>query len=118
MCIMMKVFCVVYIPRKHIVRVGCCCRLTDMAKSLQGSFSLDEFEASVIENVVAVPNLDPNTTCFCRGHCLRANGRDYCPCRSVNSLCSRACHGDDFGYCMNNKRALEDDSDETVRLLI
>ena len=86
-----------------------------MAESLQGSFSLDEFEASTIENVAVLPNYDPNTRCSCRSHCLRENGRNYCPCRSVGSLCSRACHGDDFGVCMNNRRVLESDSDETVR---
>ena len=88
-----------------------------MSESLEGSFSLDEFEASAIENVAAIPNFDNNTTCSCRGYCLGENGRNYCPCRNANSLCSRACHGDDFGYCINNRRAIENDSDERVRLL-
>ncbi len=110
------ILCGIYSSKTYCRRVAAAA----MAESLQRSFSLDEFEASVIENVAAVPNLDPNTTCSCRGHCLRENGRNYCPCRNANSLCSRACHGDDFGYCMNNRRALEDDSDDTdtVRLLI
>ena len=90
-----SILCGIY-SSKTYCRISCCCRLTAIAKSLQGSFSLDEFEAIVIENVAAVPNLDPNTTCSCRGHWLGTIGRNYCPCRSVNSLCSRACHGDDM----------------------
>ena len=90
---------------------------TDMSEPLEGSISLDELEASAIENVAAIPNFDNNTTCSCRGYCLPENGGICCPCRNANSLCSRGSPGDDFGYCMNNRRAIENDSDETVRLL-
>jgi hypothetical protein len=96
------ILCGIYSPKTYCRRVAAAA----MAESLQGSFSLDEFEASVIENVAAVPNLDRNTTCSCRGHCLRENGRNYCPCRNASSL----------GYCMNNRRALEDDSN-TVKII-
>jgi hypothetical protein len=60
------ILCGIYSPKTYCRRVAAAA----MAESLQGSFSLDEFEASVIENVAAVPNLDRNTTCSCRGHCI------------------------------------------------
>ncbi|CAB4019000.1 Hypothetical predicted protein [Paramuricea clavata] len=84
-----------------------------MAEAPEESFSLDEFETSVIENVAAVPNVDNITTCSCRGYCLRDKGRNFCPCKSINSFCSSSCHGEDYGCCMNNRRTQENDSDET-----
>ena len=100
-----------YLSLQHIVRVIA----VDMAESLEGSFSVHEFENSLIENAAAVPNVDNVTTCSCRGYCLRDKGRNYCPCKSLNTFCSSVCHGDDFGLCMNNRRVEESDSDETVR---
>ncbi|XP_028395416.1 uncharacterized protein LOC114519475 [Dendronephthya gigantea] len=84
-----------------------------MAGAIEGSFSLEDFEANVLENAAAMPNRDKITVCKCRGHCLREKGRNFCPCRSINSLCSSACHGEDFGCCMNNRLVQESDSDES-----
>ena len=86
------------------------------SSSFEGSFSVEEYEAQVIENAAAVPNADNLTTCSCRGHCLRDKGRNYCPCKSNNSFCSSACHGEDnrLALCMNSRRVQEDDSDETT----
>ena len=90
---------------------------TNMADfSFEESFSLEDFEAQVIENAAAVPNVDNLTTCSCRGYCLREKGRNYCPCKSNNSFCSSACHGADYGYCMNNRRVQDDSNETTVRL--
>ena len=36
----------------------------------EGSFLLEDFEARVLENAAALPNLDNITVCKCRGHCL------------------------------------------------
>ena len=74
----------------------------------------DDFETSVLESAAELLNVDNITTCDCRGHCLRKRGRNFCQCRSINSYCSSACHDDDFGYCMNNRRVQESDSEETV----
>ncbi|CAB4010988.1 Hypothetical predicted protein, partial [Paramuricea clavata] len=81
--------------------------------SQEGSFSLDDFERSIVENAAALPNVDNLTTCNCRGYCLREKGRNFCPCKSINSFCSEACHGDGFSCCMNNRRVQESDSDDT-----
>ncbi len=97
-CYSEGILCGIYSSKTYCRRVAAAA----MAELLQGGFLLDKFEASVIENVAAVPNLDPNTTCSCCGHCLCENACNYCPCRIANSLCSRVCHGDDFGYCINN----------------
>ena len=100
-------------PSKHVTRVI----VAVMAEALEGSLSLDEFEANVIESAAAVPNVDINiTTCSCRGSCLRERGRNYCPCKSINSFCSSACHGQNFGHCMNNRRAQESDSQDSVSI--
>ena len=96
---------------QHIVAVIA----VDMAESIEGSFSVDEFENSLIENAAAVPNVDNVTTCSSRGYCLRHKGWNYCPCKSLNMFCSSLCHGDDFRFCMNNRRVEENDSDETLR---
>ena len=107
-CRMMKIFEVVTIlSDTRVVLVA-------MAESFEGSFSLDEFEASVLENVAAIPNLDNITVCSCRGFCLREKGRNYCLCKSANNFCSSACHEGDVGSCMNNRQVQESDSDETV----
>ena len=87
--------------------------LSSMAEANEGSFLLEDFEASILENAAVVPNLDNITVCKCTGHCLRV-GRNFCPCRSINSLCSSACHGEDVGSCMNKRQVQEKDSDETV----
>ena len=57
----------------HIARqTELCCRT--LWQSFERSCSLDDFEASTIENAAAVSNLDNIAMCFCRGprgHCLR-----------------------------------------------
>ena len=103
-----------YLFSKHIVIVI----VAVMAEALEESFSLEEFERNELENAAAVPNLDNMTTCSCRGLCLRERGRNFCPCKSMGSFCSNACHGDDFGTCMNNRRVQESDSDQTVSLYL
>lgn len=88
--------------------------MSSMAEAIEGSFLLEDFEASILENAEVVPNLDNITVCKCRGHCLREEGRNFCPCRSINTLCSSACQGEDVGSCMNKRQVQESDSDETV----
>lgn len=102
----------VYLTSKRIARVV----IAVVAESIEGSFSVDEFELNVLENAAAIPNVDNITTCSCRGYCLRGKGRNFCPCKSVNSFCSSVCHGDDFGCCMNNRRVQESGSEDTVNL--
>ena len=96
------------ISSKHLASVI----VVIMAEAMEESFSLDEFEASVLENAAALPNVDNVTTCTCCGHCLRERGRNFC--RSINSYCSSTCHGDYFGSCMNNRQVQESNSEETV----
>jgi hypothetical protein len=84
-----------------------------MAEAHEGSFSLDDFERIIVENAAALPNVDNLTTCNCRGYCLREKGQNFCPCKSFNSFCSEACHGDGFSCCMNKRRVQESDSDDT-----
>ena len=43
----------------------------------------ESFQKIVIENVVAVPNLDSNTTYSCHGHCLM---KAQATCRSVINI--------------------------------
>ena len=58
---------------KHIASVI----VAIMAEAMEESFSLDEFEASVLENAATLPNVDNITTCTCRGHCLRERGEIF-----------------------------------------
>ena len=53
----------------HIARqTELCCQT--LWQSFERSCSLDDFEASTIENAAAVSNLDNIAMCFCRSHCL------------------------------------------------
>ena len=103
-----------------ITKMRCICIarvvIADMAESLKGSFSVDEFELNVLENAAAIPNVDNITKFYGRVHCLRGTGRNFCPCKSVNSFYSSVCHGNDFGCCMNDRRVQESDSKDTVNL--
>jgi hypothetical protein len=95
-----------YLLVEHIVKVI----IAIMAEALE------DLERSELENAAEVPNMDNNmTTCTCRGICMRERGRNFCPCKNLGSFCSSSCHGDNFGRCMNNRRAQESDSDQTVR---
>ena len=81
----------------HIARqTELCCRT--LWQSFERSSSLDDFEASTIENAAAVSNLDNIAMCF---------------------FCFSTCHEGDFGQYMNNRRVHEDtdssDTDHTVR---
>ena len=102
--------CAVYLSAKRVASVV----VDVMAEAMEESFSHDKFETSVLESAAALPNVDNITTCNCRGHCLRERGRNFCPCRSISIYCSSASHGEDFGYCMNNRRVQESDGEETV----
>ena len=77
-----------------------------MADALEESFSLEDLEISQIEELARLPNVDNITTCQCRRRycCLRENGRNFCPCKSMDKYCSNACHGGDLLSCMNNSR--------------
>lgn len=103
--------------------LGCFLYKSVMADALEQSFTLEDLEISELEQVADLPNLDCITTCSCRGHCYRESGRNFCPCKSLNNFCSIACHGENFGACLNNRRAQESDSesssdkDTTVSLL-
>ena len=103
-----------YLSLQYIVRVVVEA-VINVADSLVGSFLIDEFEASLVENGASVPNVDNVTTCSCCGYCFRDKARSYYPCKSLNTFCTSICHGDDFGLCMNNRRVQENDSDQTVR---
>ncbi|CAB4006536.1 Hypothetical predicted protein [Paramuricea clavata] len=93
-----------YLLVEHIVKVI----VAIMAEALE------DLERSELENAAEVPNMDNNmTTCTCRGICMRERGRNFCPCKSLGSFCSSSCHGDNFGRCMNSRRAQESDSDQT-----
>ena len=88
----------------HIARqTELCCRT--LWQSFERSCSLDDFEASTIENAAAVSDLDNIAMCFC--------------CATVFNFCSSACHEGDFGQYMNKRRVHEDkdsgDTDHTVR---
>lgn len=73
---------------------------------------LDDVDISEMEQIASVPNLDNCTTCSCSGFCLKMQGRNACPCRSVQLCCTRACHGDEMDRCMNIRRVVgETDSD-------
>ena len=83
---MMKIL-MPYIHQRQSVAVV----IVVMAESFEGSFSLDDCEASAIEGAAAVSNLDNIlTTCSCRGYCLREKGRNYCPCKSINNFSNYA----------------------------
>lgn len=87
-----------------------------MAAELEHSFTLEELEISELEHAAENPN-DHITSCTCRGFCLRENGRNACPCKSASNFCSSACHGEDFGTCMNNRRVLDDSDSDTVSFI-
>ena len=91
--------------------------MADLLEGAEESFTLEDLEISEVEQFVALPNIDNINSGTCRGHCLREKRRNFCPCRSLNNFCSRACHGEDFGQCMNNRRVQESDSDNAVSLL-
>ena len=86
-----------------------------MADTLEASFTLEDAEISQLENYATMPNVDNITTCKCRGRycCLRESGRNFCPCKSMNTYCSSACHCSRSGACMNNARIQESDSEES-----
>ena len=81
-----------------------------MAEALRERFSLEELERNELENAAAMPNVDNLTIFSCRGFCLRERGRNFCPCKSMGSFCSSACH-EDFDSCVNSRRVQESDSD-------
>ena len=84
-----------------------------MADALEESFSLEDLEISQIEELARLPNVDNITTCRGRYCCLRENGRNFCPCKSMDKYCSNACHGGDLLSFMNNPRLQESDSEES-----
>jgi hypothetical protein len=88
-----------------------------MAEALGESFSLEELERNELENAAALPNVDNLTICSCRGFCLRERGRNFCPCKSIGTFCSTACHEDDE-TCLNSRRVQESDSEQTVSLFL
>jgi hypothetical protein len=60
------------------------------------------------------PPVDDISNCSCRGMCLRDSGRSACPCKSVGHYCSSVCHANQFsGACMNQRKVLESDSDNS-----
>ena len=86
------------------------------AINIDESFSIDEVEQREIEQVALIPNLDNATVCSCKGTCLRAGGRNACPCESIEQYCSSACHslgGTNSKICLNNRKTLESDSSES-----
>ena len=85
---------------------------SNMAEGLDRSFSLEELEINEIEERASVPNFDNLTTCLCRSNCIRERGRNFCPCRSQGQYCSSVCH-DGNSLCLNNRRALESNSDDS-----
>ena len=81
---MMKIF----IPGPsniHIARqTELCCRT--LRQSFERSCSLDDFEASTIENAAAVSNLDNIVMCFCRGHYLRERETTFDSARAMMGI--------------------------------
>ena len=55
-------------------------------QSFERSCSLDDFEASTIENAAAVSNLDNIAMCFCRGHCLRERETTFVSARAMKGI--------------------------------
>ena len=69
----------------HIARqTELCCRTLWL--SFERSCSLDDFEASTVENAAAVSNLDNIAMCFCRGHCLRERGTTFVSARAMKGI--------------------------------
>ena len=87
------------------------------------SVSLDELEERNIEAALNEAGRDDISTCTCSGFCLRESGRNACPCRSAQQLCTSICHrGSARSTCMNCRRVLHDDNssaseDEDVSIL-
>ena len=84
---------------------------TSMADDMDASFSLERMEIEEIDAIASVPNLDRVTTCSCQGLCLRAQGRKFCPCKSIGQYCTSNCHAEHVGECLNTKRVHESESD-------
>ena len=77
----------------HISRqTELCCRT--LWQSFERSCSLDNFEASTIENAAAmkrfsyaaVSNLDNIVMCFCRGHCLWERETTFVSARAMKGI--------------------------------
>ena len=62
------------------------------AKIMDESFDIGEAEQMQIEEIAQVANLDAITMCSCRGMCLREEGKNACPCKTIGQYCSSACH--------------------------
>ena len=69
----------------HIARqTELCCRT--LWQSFERSCSLDDFEASTIENAAAVSNLDNIAMCFCCGHCLQERETTFVSARAMKGI--------------------------------
>ena len=47
------------------------------------SFDIGDAEQMQIEEIAQVANLDAITMCSCRGMCLRKEGKNACPCKTI-----------------------------------
>ena len=69
------------------------------------SFTSDDLHQ--FEQTAQNPNTADITVCSCIGMCLRDNGRNACPCKTIDHYCTSACHPDAEIECMNARKNLE-----------
>ena len=86
-----------------------------MAEALDETLNstLEDIEIDQMEQLASDSYFDNNTTCSCRGNCLRERGRNFCPCWSLSNYCSSVCHNGNSDRCLNNRRVQESDSDDS-----
>ena len=77
------------------------------------SFSIDDLDRLEIEEAAQFPNKNDITVCSCNGLCLKDNGRNACPCRSIDQYCTSPCHDQGENMCMNARSYLESDSEKS-----
>ena len=70
--------------------------------------TLEDLEIDQMEQLASDSYFDNNTTCSCRGNCLRERGRKF-----VSNYCSSVCHNGNSDMCLNNRRVQESDSDDS-----
>ena len=59
----------------------------DIFINMDESFSIDDLDRLEIEEAAQFPNINDITVCSCNGLCLKDNGRNACPCRSIDQYC-------------------------------
>ena len=80
--------------------------------NMNESFSFDDVDQFELEEAAQIPNMDDITVCSFRGMCFKESGRNACPCKTIGTDCTSACHTESAIMCMNSQQYLASDSSE------